>query len=382
MLTLSRRAVIAFSIALILFNTAFSAATGPSVSLSTPSLGYPYTASFQVNVTFSEPVTGFSPTGVVITNGSLNGLTGSQAKYSLIIKPIKAGLISVSILANAAKSNSGEANTASDGYNVVGLDPSVNPSSNFNLSTWALTLPTPLGGVGDADEIDNDLLNADYTNSPYFYTSPSGSMIFFAPVNGATTPGTTFPRSELLENLPGANPKWTLNSYNTNQMTASLLVKMVPLSGRLVVGQIHDTGETDPNGNAVLTEPLLKIIYSSSTKAPDGKPCNGCLYAEIRPTPATAENHQIDNTLVSGIPLNTLLTYSITLQRNGNLQVSILGLAQIYTYTYHLNTSTNNKLGWGSQRFYFKAGAYVLKHGSSSTDGGEADFYYLKVVHE
>src|ERR1039458_1202373 len=69
------------------------------------------------------------------------------------------------------------------------LDPSKPPSGNFDLSHWKLQLPTA-GGVltcsgGSVDE-EKPAQLAGFTNT-YFYTGSDGSMVFWAPINGATT---------------------------------------------------------------------------------------------------------------------------------------------------------------------------------------------------
>ena len=60
------------------------------------------------------------------------------------------------------------------------------PSGNFNLSNWKITLPVDQKGSisGTAVEVQN---LSGYENSKYFYTGADGAMVFYAPVNGATT---------------------------------------------------------------------------------------------------------------------------------------------------------------------------------------------------
>lgn len=257
------------------------------------------------------------------------------------------------------------------------LNPDLPPSGNFDLSKWALTLPTPIGGIGNAEQVESKHLVSGYTNPPYFFTGSRGSMNFWAPDNGATTTDATHPRSELLEEWNGRGSTWTISQFSKNTLTATMLVSKVPQSGLIVIGQIHNNGVTDPYGNEVITRPLLKIMYSSKPKDPNGDACLGCVYAEIRPAAGSDEYHQLDYTLATNLPLKQLFTYSASLENSGKLIVTVNGKSHLH----RINTSNNNTVGWGAQGLYFKAGAYVLDHGTSSTDGGEVDIYSLDVMH-
>src|SRR5205823_2339967 len=95
------------------------------------------------------------------------------------------------------------------------LDPGLPPGGNFDLNLWKLQLPTSNGVLtaasGSVDEITPAQLEAGFTNA-YFYTGSDGSMVFWAPDNGARTGGSTHPRSELRELI---NP-YAPNPENTN----------------------------------------------------------------------------------------------------------------------------------------------------------------------
>src|ERR1035438_2647759 len=121
------------------------------------------------------------------------------------------------------------------------LDPSKPPSGNFDLSHWKLQLPTA-GGVltcsgGSVDE-EKPAQLAGFTNT-YFYTGSDGSMVFWAPINGATTSGTTNPRSELREELtPGSDSvNWIL--YGTHILDGQCKVLQVSSAKKVIIGQIH-----------------------------------------------------------------------------------------------------------------------------------------------
>lgn len=364
------------------------ASVNPTTTLQTASLGYPYTHPLTVNVTFSEPVVGFGPAQVNITNGTVVSITGSgcQPNYVILIQPKIPGKITIFIPALSVTSMStGAPNLVSNTLSIMGLNPAVRPALNFNLIPWTLTLPLPLGQNDNAIVIAETTLsgtpgvNNGYTNRPYFFTDPTtGAMNFFSPLNGGTTPNSVFARCELLEKLPGPSPTWTLKTFTTNTLAASLIVSAVtPSEKRIVIAQIHDKGNKDQFGNSASNSPLLKLYYDLNAFDPNDEPCNGCIYAQVRITPAQSSFLKIVN-LIDNIPLNTLFMYQVKLLGNGALTIK----ANNTSTTIQLNTSNNNTIGWGAQSLYFKAGVYNLETGSSTTIGAAASFYSLQVTHE
>lgn len=356
----------------------------PTVTLTTPAFGYPYTAPFTVNVEFSEPVTGFNESSVNIVNAIVTNIYENQEKYTLTITPTLPGPITMFVPANVVKSlSTGSVNKVSNKLNVMALNPSLHPSSNFDLSTWNLTLPLPLGDINNAMTIDATTLNGyptfntGYVNPPYFFTNEiTGSIDFFAPIHGATTLNSVFPRCELSEALTGQSHTWNLGSYESNMLTASLLVSQVPPSKKIVIGKIQDKGNTDNLDQPVGKKAMVKLYYDLNTLDPNGNLCNGCLYARIRPVPA--EDIFLKTvTLAQNIPLNKLFIYKITLLRDGTLTVKVNNKAT----TVNLNISTDNTVGWGSQQLYFQAGVYVLDNGTSDYLGGANSFYSLQIKH-
>ncbi len=371
---------------LVLTSTLFASAN-PSVTLQSNSLGYPYTQPFQINVTFSEPVTNFSAGAIMVTNGSVDSITSNceQSEFIVIIKPITSGLITILIPDSSVKSiSTGKPNSASNTLSIMGLDPLLRPSSNFNLTQWSLTLPLPLGRKDNALSIGNTTLNGipsantGYTNPPYFFTGTgTGSMDFFAPLNGGTTPNSSYARSELMEQLPGASPTWKLSTFKSNTLSASLLVSQVTaVEKRIVIGQIHDKGNTDSFGHTASNSPLLKLYYDLDPLDPNKNVCNGCVYAQIRVTPAQ-DNFLKIVSLINNVPLNQIFMYTVTLLSDGTLTVNANNISTVI----QLNTSADNTKGWGAQNLYFKAGVYNLETGSSKTTGGAASFYALQVTH-
>src|SRR5687768_16960187 len=123
----------------------------------------------------------------------------------------------------------------------MALHSSYSPGRNFNLSHWKITLPTDRNGTfsGTASEVKN---LKGYVNTKYFYTGSDGAMVFKAPVEGSTTSGSRYARSELREMNGSERAAWTIDQGGS--MKATLKVDQVPTlfngtKGRVVVGQVH-----------------------------------------------------------------------------------------------------------------------------------------------
>lgn len=362
-----------------LVTVANAASVSPSITLKTTSLGYPYTKPFQVAVTFSQPVMGLNSSQVTITNGSIDSITGSGASYVMYITPINPGKIDISIPANAVKTISNS--TPMPGSSILSinaLDPLVRPSSNFGLEGWNLTMPIPLGNKSSAIMVKQPALsgiaaeNSGYTKSPYFFTDAvTGAMRFFAPLNGGTTSGSDYARTEFSEIL-----NWTIGAYASNTMVASVSVTQIPASKKIVIGQIHHKAVTDAYGKSVSAKPLLKLTYDLNKLDPNKGPCNGCIYEQVRTIPGS-DTFLKRVTLVKNIPLNQIVIYKVNLLKDGTLTVTVNDVSTVIK----VNTSKNNKVGWGMQNLYFKAGVYNIDNGTSNTIGGGDSFYSLQVAH-
>lgn len=115
------------------------------------------------------------------------------------------------------------------------------PAQILDLKNWKETLPT--GSSSKPTEIKSSAL-ATYSNDPFFRVSKDcDSIIFRAPVNGVTTSGSGYPRSELREMTDGGKK---LASWSTTEGTHTLFIDgaitAVPRDKKhIVLGQIHDS---------------------------------------------------------------------------------------------------------------------------------------------
>lgn len=232
------------------------------------------------------------------------------------------------------------------------LNPSLPPSSNFDLSHWKLQLPTSNGVLtaasGSVDE-ETPAQLAGFTNA-YFCTGSDGSMVFWAPDNGARTSGSAHPRSELREMLNPLDNSVNWTPYGTHILTATCVVSNVPSDTKKVcIGQVHE----DAAGGV----PMVMIMFYNNT-----------IYADYWSDGNVDNSSQWQyGTSVIGSTIN----YQIRVV-NGVLSLII----NATTNTFDLFNSGTN---WQTNPVYFKAGDYsqTTNACNCATDGARVAFYAL-----
>ena len=239
-----------------------------------------------------------------------------------------------------------DAGTTSDG----GLDPSLPPGGNFDLSVWELQ--EPVGSPGAPTTIaPSQLVGPNGYHDKYFFTDQAdGSMTFWDPENGVTTPNSNYPRSELREmTKSGAAANW----LTTGNHTLSAKLKATVIPNHTAVGQIH-LG----TGTPASTKPLLELFYYSSGK----------IELAIEQTPAGG--NEVPHT-VGQVALGTPWSYVIGLSGNTISVIIDGGAAQTFPMS-----STFNQEG-----MYFKAGNYDQSNGSDPNVSATVQFYALTITH-
>ena len=217
------------------------------------------------------------------------------------------------------------------------------PAQILDLTNWKETLPT---GSDKPTEIKQPSL-ADFSKSPYFLPlSGCDGVQFRAPVNGATTSNSGYPRSELREmaNNGTAMASWSTTS-GTHTMFIDQAITSVPQTKKHVVaGQIHDS--EDDVIVIRLEHPKLFVDINGN----DG--------------PVLDSNYQLGK------------RFTVKFEASN-------GQIKIY---YNGNPSpayTLNKKGSG---YYFKAGAYTQSNcekesNCSESNYGEVNIYKLALQH-
>jgi hypothetical protein len=229
----------------------------------------------------------------------------------------------------------------------TGLDPAVAPGGNFDLGVWQLQLP--VGSPGSPTTIASSRLKgANGYQDGYFFTDKTdGSMTFWAPEKGVTTPNSNYARSELREmNAGGGAADWPLAGNHT--LTATLRISQV--TKNVCVGQVH----LGSGGSS--TKPLLELYYRP----------NGDIYIGTENSPAGGQTlHQVGN-----VALGTKWSYVINVTGNKiNLTVN------------NSKTSYSIPSSFNPYKQYFKAGSYNQSSSSSTTNGAKVKFYALTVKH-
>jgi hypothetical protein len=231
-------------------------------------------------------------------------------------------------------------------------------SDHFDLENWKITLPVDSKGKtsGTAKEVKNLI---GYEDSRFFYDAADGAMVFKAGVDGATTSGSKYARTELREMDGNDRAAWGLSEGGT--LTATLKVDETPIKdggtpGRVVVGQIH--GQDDELVR--LYYEGGKVYFMNDQAGPDDKE-----------TKFTFKNEDGDQPSIS---LGE--TFSYMIDANGKkLTVKILADEQEYV------SKTNINSVWNSDTFYFKAGVYLGVNENTGSGEGQVSFYGLDFSH-
>jgi hypothetical protein len=222
------------------------------------------------------------------------------------------------------------------------------PSQVLNLTNWKVTLPT--GSSGSPTEIKQPAL-ATYSIDPWFIVAPGQNGVRFrAPVNGVTTSGSSYPRSELREMTSNgaSNASWS-SGTGTHTMFLDQAITAVPTTKKHVVaGQIHDA-----NDDVI----VIRLEYPK-------------LFIDI--------NGNDGPTLDSNYTLGKRFTVKFEVQNNQT---------KIY---YNGSTTPSHTLNQTYSGAYFKTGAYTQSN--CSTEGtstlcnnnnyGEVIVYQAVVTHQ
>jgi Alginate lyase len=119
------------------------------------------------------------------------------------------------------------------------------PAAVLNLTNWKLTLPVAGSGSGDAREVTQPQLGS-FALSPWFAVDAAGDgVVFQANAGGATTSGSSYPRSELRE-MTGAgaqNASWSSTSGTHTMVISEAITALPSVKPHVVAGQIHDADD-------------------------------------------------------------------------------------------------------------------------------------------
>jgi hypothetical protein len=215
------------------------------------------------------------------------------------------------------------------------------PADVLSLTQWKLTLPT--GPSHDATEIQQPQL-ASFELAPYFQLDAAKDGVQFeAPVNGSTTSGSQYPRSELREMTDNGRQEASWSTTDgTNTMTVREAITHLPASrSQVVAAQIHGSSAY-----------VMLIRLNGSDLFVEG------------------DNGKNMGDLDTNYRLGTAYTVQITAM-NGRIIVSYNGIEKAN----FANVTSGD---------YFKAGCYTqanMSNGGSASDYGQVIVYGLSVQH-
>jgi Alginate lyase len=110
------------------------------------------------------------------------------------------------------------------------------PDDIVDMNNWKLTLP-----INNAQEVRQPALNT-YESSYFTHLPTCTAVVFRTPLGGATTPGSSYPRTELREmTFRGTRLASWSSAIGTHEMAWRVAVDSSPtVKPQLVVGQVHD----------------------------------------------------------------------------------------------------------------------------------------------
>lgn len=120
--------------------------TAPGVAISSTVTGPTSQTPIPVQVTFTEAVSGFAETDLVVVGASVSGFGGSGASYSFNLVPTGDGTITVDLAAGQATDAAGNANTAAPQFSIDfdGTAPGVSISSTATGPTSVAPIPVAI----------------------------------------------------------------------------------------------------------------------------------------------------------------------------------------------------------------------------------------------
>ena len=287
------------------------------------------------------------------------------------------------------------------------LDPAQPPGSNFDLLSWKLNTPADLDGNGLSDQTSETDLDNGFTDG-YFFTGPTGGMVFRSTIEGAkTSANTRYTRSELREMLRRGNTGISTRGVNRNNWILGYQPDPgIAVGGRngvlratLAVNHVTETGDRNQVGRVIIgqihaeSDEPARLYYR---KFPENE--RGFIYLahEIRnsddiyfpvlgPVNSSLDNAPSDDSNpVNGIALNEIFSYEIT-QRGARIDVIVRrgdSTGPIIGHNYVDMQEQNSGYDVPNEWMYFKAGAYTLNSTGDGSDFDQVTFYELENTHD
>ena len=133
--------------------------TAPTVTLSSSSTSLFTDSYIQITATFSEPVTGFTSEDIIISNGTIGSIFGSDSIYTFHLAAVSDGIVTVDIPAAKVQDEAGNQNTVATQLSIQydGTAPIATMNfisqTNDSLITITVTFTEPVTGFNASDII-------------------------------------------------------------------------------------------------------------------------------------------------------------------------------------------------------------------------------------
>ena len=116
--------------------------TNPLISITSFFISPTNSGKIPIKVTFTNPVTGFQDSDVIVNNGSISNFSGSEMQYSFDVTPAAEGDVTIDILANVAQDENNEGNKEAIQF-VINYDVSA-PQPQLKWDLESLTNKTKI----------------------------------------------------------------------------------------------------------------------------------------------------------------------------------------------------------------------------------------------
>lgn len=282
----------------------------PTVSVSTtaaPKVNTPFT----VNIAFSENVTGFTSSDVVVTNGNAGPVTViDNAHYTITVVPTADGVVTVNIPADVAQNIGHNGNTASNTVSIT-----------YDITQPAVTSVTvPADKYYNAGQVLNFTVNFD---EDVILNIPPAADPYLTLTIGTTTVNATY---------TGASTARALNfSYtvvNGDQDMDGINVGTLVLNGSTIKDAADNNADLTLNNIGNTTQVRVNttnpgVVLTSTASALINAPFTVTATFTEAVTTLTASDFSVTNGTISGVTSADNITYTLTVTPTADGAVSI-----------------------------------------------------------